>query len=169
MVIFARFQFSRISRGKQIREFGNVAKNYYYYSATIVEIDNSWNIIPDFTKSHKITNSQKSKDAEITRSTVYEFLWPTFYHVYNGLCKFARKIAPPPGKGRNRITNGLLINCMIKWQISDVHVISSCIFTTDLFNPYNADFFCLNHGNQSFFSFFYCIKFNANFSCEFPV
>ena len=58
LVIFARFQFSRISRGGQIREFKNPAKNIFIF-ALLNELENS-----------KIRNLRKFKHAKNTRSTV---------------------------------------------------------------------------------------------------
>ena len=68
LIIFARFEFSQISRGGQIQES---REKYYYNSATIIAIDNSR--ILDYTESSKIANLRKSEHAKITRSTVYKF------------------------------------------------------------------------------------------------
>ena len=67
LVIFARFQFSRISRGEQIREFRNRAK-IIIIIALLEKNENSR--ILNFAKSPKIGNSRKFKHAKITRSTV---------------------------------------------------------------------------------------------------
>ena len=57
LVIFAWFNFREFREDK----FANlgISRNYYYNSATVIEIDNSR--ILDFTKSPKITNSRISQ------------------------------------------------------------------------------------------------------------
>ena len=68
LVIFARFYFSRISRGGQIREFKNLAKSIFLIPL-LMKNENSR--IKNFVKSSKIRNFQKFKHAQITGSTVY--------------------------------------------------------------------------------------------------
>ena len=79
LVIFARFQFSRISRGSQIREFKNLVK-----IINIIALRKAYknSRILNFGKSPKIRSSRKFKHAKITRSTVYKRAVPT-HHVYH--------------------------------------------------------------------------------------
>ena len=63
LVIFARFYFSRISRGRPIRKFKNLAK-IIIIIALIKKNENSRILI--FVKSFKIRNSRKFKHAKIT-------------------------------------------------------------------------------------------------------
>ena len=67
LVIFARFQFSRISRGRQIREFKNLAK-MIIIKELLKKNENSR--IVNFVKSPKIGNSRKLEHAKISISTV---------------------------------------------------------------------------------------------------
>ena len=63
LVIFASFQFSRISRGGQIREFKNLAE-IIIIIALLKKNENSR--ILNFVKSPKIRNSRKFKHTKIS-------------------------------------------------------------------------------------------------------
>ena len=67
LVIFARFYSSRISRGRQIREFKNSAK-IIIIIALLKKTTNSR--ILSFVKSPDIINSRKFNHAKITGPTV---------------------------------------------------------------------------------------------------
>ena len=69
LVIFARFQFSQISKGGQICEFQILAK-IIFRIALLKKNENSR--ILNFVKSPKTGNPRKFKHAKITRSTVLQ-------------------------------------------------------------------------------------------------
>ena len=69
LVILAKFYFSQISRGGQIRKLKNLAK-IIIIIAPLNKNKNSQ--ILNFVKSPKIKNSRTIKHAKFTRSTVYK-------------------------------------------------------------------------------------------------
>ena len=69
LVIFARFSFPR---GGQIPELKNLAKIIIIITAILKKNVNLQ--ILNFVKSPQIKNSRKFKHANITRSTVYNFI-----------------------------------------------------------------------------------------------